>query len=72
MLSQCTFLNLVLINKLHDKHYVLSAIRGNLFALELLICDGDGDGDGGSGILFGSKSNLVENISVDSTLLYVS
>lgn len=70
MLSQCTFLNLVLINKLHDKHYVLSAIRGNLFALELLICDGDGDG--GSGILFGTKSNLVENISVDSTLLYVS
>jgi len=51
VLSECTFLNPILLNKLHDKHYVLSAICVNLFALELMIYDDDCDGDGGSGII---------------------
>lgn len=37
-----------------------------------MIYDGDGDGDGGSGIILAINQILVEYISVDSTLLYVS
>jgi hypothetical protein len=62
-------LTLIVPNKLHDNHYVLSVICVNLFALELLLYDDDGV-RGSDVLLFVSKSNLNDNISV--TPLYIS